>query len=97
MMSNNDPHDRYFYPHPTLMLIRYMYLLYLYRYNLHHCARGSIQEVPHRLSLGAAVSRQPDDQCWVHGGTTSRGNPMEMEKKKPTCERGEDKDNGVWH
>ena len=30
---------------------------------LHHCIRGSIQGVPHRLSVGAAVRRRPDDQC----------------------------------
>ena len=32
---------------------------------LYHCVRGSIQGVSHRLSLGAAVCRRPDDQCWV--------------------------------
>ena len=30
---------------------------------LHHCARSSIQGVSHRLSVGAAVRRRPDDQC----------------------------------
>ena len=30
---------------------------------VHHCVRGSIQGVPHRLSVGAAVRRRLDDQC----------------------------------
>ena len=30
---------------------------------LHHCVRGSIQGVPHRLSVGDAVRRRPDDLC----------------------------------
>ena len=61
--------------------------------------RGSIQGVPHRLSVGAAVCRRPDDQCWVHGGTAGKGADMEDRdgEKGPTCEHGEDKDYGVWH
>ena len=66
---------------------------------LYHCVRGSIQGVLHRLSMGAAVCRQPDDQCWVQGGTAGKGKDMEDRdgEKGPTCEHGEDKDNGVWH
>ena len=37
--------------------------MYNYNATLHHCVRGSIQGVPHRLSVGAAVRRRPDDQC----------------------------------
>ena len=44
---------------------------------LYHCVRGSIQGVSHRLSLGAAVCRRPDDQCWVQGGTAGKGEDME--------------------
>ena len=60
---------------------------------------ASIQGVPHRLSVGAAVHRRPDDQCWVHGGTAGKGADMEDRdgEKGPTCEHGEDKDHGVWH
>ena len=45
--------------------------------------RGSIQGVPHRLSVGAAVRRRPDDQCRVHGGTAGKVQTWktEMEKK----------------
>ena len=58
-----------------------------------------IQGVSHRLSLGAAVCRQPDDQCWVQGGTPGKGKDMEDRdgEKGPTCEHGENKDNGVWY
>ena len=54
--------------------------------------RGSIQGVPHRLSVGAAVRRQPDDQCC--GGTAGKGADMEDRdgEKGPMCEYGEDKD-----
>ena len=58
--------------------------------------RGSIQGVSHRLSLGAAVCRRPDDQCWVQGGTAGKGEDRDGEKG-PTCEHGENKDNGVWY
>ena len=53
----------------------------------------------HKLSVGAAVRRRPDDQCWVHGGTAGKGADMEDRdgEKGPTCEHGEDKDYGVWH
>ena len=39
--------------------------------------RGSIQGVSHRLSMGAAVCRRPDDQCCVLGGTAGKGKDME--------------------
>ena len=47
--------------------------------------------------MGAAVCRRPDDQCWVHVGTVGKGKDMEGRdgEKGPTCEHGEDKDNGV--
>ena len=66
---------------------------------LYHGVRGSIQGVSHRLSLGAAVCRRPDDQCWVQGGTAGKGKDMEDRdgEKGPTCEHGENKDNGVWY
>ena len=59
----------------------------------------ALQGVPHRLSVGAAVRRRPDDQCWVHGGTAGKGADMEDRdgEKGPMCEHGEDKDYGVWH
>ena len=58
-----------------------------------------LHRVPHRLSVGAAVPRPPDDQCCVHGGTAGKGADMEDRdgEKGPTCEHGEDKDYGVWH
>ena len=34
-----------------------------YHATFRHCVRGSIQGVPHRLSMEAAVCRRPDDQC----------------------------------
>ena len=66
---------------------------------LYHCVRGSIQGVSHRLSMGAAVCGRPDDQCWVHGGTAGKGEDLEDRdgEKGPTCEHGENKDNGVWY
>ena len=72
--------------------------LFLARCSLSLC-RGSIQGVSHRLSLGAAVCRQPDAQCWVQGGTAGKGKDMEDRdgEKGPTCEHGEKKDNGVWY
>ena len=43
--------------------------------------------------MGATVRRGPDDQCWVHGGTTGKGKDMENSNVKGTmCEHGEDKD-----
>ena len=59
----------------------------------------SMQGVSHRLSLGAAVCRRPDDQCWVQGGTSGKGKDMEDRdgEKGPTCEHGANKDNGVWY
>ena len=58
-----------------------------------------IQGVSHRLSMGAAVCGRPDDQCWVHGGTAGKGEDLEGRdgEKGPTCEHGENKDNGVWY
>ena len=49
--------------------------------------------------MGAAICRRPDDQCWVHGGTAGKGKDMEDRdgEKGPTCEHGENKDNGVWY
>ena len=49
--------------------------------------------------MGAAVCRRPDDQCWVHGGTAEKGKAMKDRdgEKVPTCEHGENKDNGVWY
>ena len=34
--------------------------------SLNNCVRGSIQGVPYRLSMGAAVCRIIDDQCRIH-------------------------------
>ena len=58
-----------------------------------------IQGVSHRLSMGAAVCGPPDDQCWVQGGTAGKGEDLEDRdgEKGPTCEHGENKDNGVWY
>ena len=46
-----------------------------------------------KLSLGAAVCRRPDDQCWVQGGTAGKGKDMEDRdgEKGPTCVHGEKK------
>ena len=49
--------------------------------------------------MGAAVCGRPDDQCWVHGETAGKGEDLEDRdgEKGPTCENGENKDNGVWY
>ena len=50
-----------------------------YPASLHHCVRGSIQGVPYRLSMGAALHRL-NYQCWVHvhGGTSGKVEDMEI-------------------
>ena len=47
--------------------------------------------------MRAAVRRRPDDRCSVHGGTVGKGKDMEGRdgEKGPTCEHGEDKDDGL--
>ena len=42
--------------------------------------RGSIQGVPYRLSMGAALCRCLNDQCCVrvHGGTSGKVEDMEI-------------------
>ena len=47
--------------------------------------------------MEAAVRRRSDDQCRILGGTAGKVKDMEERdgEKGPTCEHGEDKDNGV--
>ena len=72
--------------------------LFLARCSLSLCKRlypGSFAQAVH----GSCCMRRPDDQCWTHGGTAGKGEDLEDrdEEKGPTCEHGENKDNGVWY
>ena len=59
----------------------------------HHCARGCIQGVSNKISLGALVCHDR-----VHIGTNGKVEDMESRdgEEMPAGEHEEDKDHGPW-